>query len=183
MRYTQRMASSAVLNPAPGITLHLVATEMGIRRLEFGDPALPLADARGSVSAQNRDRVPSGRGADFAVAALAAEAARQLDEYFSGRRRQFDLPLDLEGTEFQQRVWRSVSAIPYGQTRSYAQIAATIGSPKAVRAVGAANGANPVAIIVPCHRVIASGGGLGGYGGGLELKRRLLALEAGPGFW
>jgi O-6-methylguanine DNA methyltransferase len=131
------------------------------------------------VLAPNRDR----EGADAAAAALAAEAARQLDEYFSGRRREFDLPLDLAGTEFQQRVWKSVSGIPYGQTRSYAQIATSIGSPKAVRAVGAANGANPVVIIVPCHRVIASGGGLGGYGGGLELKRRLLALETGPGFW
>ncbi|RPI10034.1 MAG: methylated-DNA--[protein]-cysteine S-methyltransferase [Acidobacteriales bacterium] len=157
------MASSAVLNPAPGITLHLVVTDMGIRRLGFGEPKIPNGG--------------SGSGT------LVAEAAGQLDEYFSGRRRQFDLPLDLEGTEFQQRVWKSVARIPYGQTRSYAQIATTIGSPTAVRAVGAANGANPVAIIVPCHRVIASGGGLGGYGGGLELKRRLLALEAGPGFW
>ena len=157
------MGSSAVLNPAPGVTLHLVVTDMGIRRLEFGEPKI-----------SNGASEPG---------ALVTDAARQLDEYFSGRRRQFDLPLDLEGTEFQQRVWKSVSAIPYGQTRSYAQIATTIGSPKAVRAVGAANGANPVVIIVPCHRVIASGGGLGGYGGGLELKRRLLALETGPGFW
>jgi methylated-DNA-[protein]-cysteine S-methyltransferase len=163
MRYTRRMAWSAVLNPVSGITLHLVVTEMGIRRLGFGESTI----ANGASE--------SGT--------LAAEAARQLDEYFSGRRRQFDLPLDLEGTEFQQRVWKAVSGVPYGQTRSYAQIATTIGSPAAVRAVGAANGANPVAIIVPCHRVVASGGGLGGYGGGLELKRRLLALEAGPGFW
>ena len=163
MRYTQRVGCSAVLNPAPGITLHLVVTEMGIRRLGFGEPAIPAAANEPGT--------------------LLAEAARQLDEYFSGRRRQFDLPLDLEGTEFQQRVWEAVSEIPYGQTRTYAQIASTIGSPKAVRAVGAANGANRVAIIVPCHRVVASGGGLGGYGGGLELKRRLLALETGPGFW
>ena len=122
-------------------------------------------------------------GAGNGAEGLLAEAARQLDEYFSGQRRQFDLPLDLQGTEFQQRVWRAVSGIPYGQTRTYAQIAAGVGSPRAVRAVGAANGANPVAILVPCHRVVGSGGGLGGYGGGLELKRRLLDLEAGPGFW
>jgi methylated-DNA-[protein]-cysteine S-methyltransferase len=103
--------------------------------------------------------------------------SRQLEEYFSGRRRHFDLPLDLRGTEFQKRCWRELLKIPYGETRSYAEIARAIGNPSAVRAVGLANGQNPIAIIVPCHRVIGSDGSLTGYGGGLDVKRRLLELE------
>ena len=97
--------------------------------------------------------------------------------YFAGKLRAFDLPLDLGGTPFQLRVWHELERIPYGETRSYLQIAAAIGAPKAVRAVGAANGANPIPIVVPCHRVIGSGGKLVGYGGGLPLKKRLLTLE------
>jgi O-6-methylguanine DNA methyltransferase len=89
----------------------------------------------------------------------------------------FALPLDLRGTDFQRRVWDALLAIPYGETRSYAEIARGIREPAAVRAVGAANGANPCSIVVPCHRVVATGGKLGGYGGGLPLKRKLLALE------
>jgi O-6-methylguanine DNA methyltransferase len=111
------------------------------------------------------------------AAKLARETARQLEAFFAGRLRQFDLPLDLRGTDFQLRVWRELERIPYGQTRSYLQIAESIGSPKAIRAVGAANGANPIPIVVPCHRVIGSSGKLVGYGGGLPLKKRLLALE------
>lgn len=107
------------------------------------------------------------------------QAAAQLDEYFTGRRRAFQLPLDLRGTPFQQKVWNALLEIPYGETRSYAELARSIGAPKAFRAVGAANGANPIAIVVPCHRVISSGGGVGGYGGGVPLKKRLLALESG----
>jgi methylated-DNA-[protein]-cysteine S-methyltransferase len=103
--------------------------------------------------------------------------ARQLGEYFAGSRRQFDLPLDLHGTDFQKRCWRELLKIPYGETRSYADIARAIGNPAAVRAVGLANGQNPIAIIVPCHRVIGSDGSLTGYGGGLETKRKLLELE------
>jgi methylated-DNA-[protein]-cysteine S-methyltransferase len=110
---------------------------------------------------------------------LIREAGRQLAEYFARTRRAFDLPLDLRGTPFQLRVWNALIGIPYGETRAYSQLAVQIGHAGASRAVGAANGANPVAIIVPCHRVIASGGGLGGYGGGLELKRLLLDLESG----
>ena len=106
-----------------------------------------------------------------------APAARQLAEYFAGRRREFDLPLDLRGTDFQKCCWRELSKIPYGETRSYADIARAIGNPLAVRAVGLANGQNPIAIIVPCHRVIGSDGSLTGYGGGLEAKRKLLELE------
>jgi methylated-DNA-[protein]-cysteine S-methyltransferase len=106
------------------------------------------------------------------------EALRQLAEYFAGDRQDFDLPLAPEGTAFQRTVWRALAEIPYGETRSYGQIAHAIGKPAAVRAVGAANGSNPLAIIVPCHRVIGSSGRLVGYGGGLPMKRMLLDLEA-----
>ncbi len=104
-------------------------------------------------------------------------AIGQLLEYLEGKRTEFDLPLDLRGTPFQIAVWSALLEIPYGETRSYQQIANAIGRPRAVRAVGAANGANPVAIVVPCQRVIASDGTLHGYGGGLDLKARLLAME------
>ena len=114
---------------------------------------------------------------------LLNEAAQQLRNYFAGDLREFNLPLDPQGTDFQRRVWRELTAIPYGATRSYMQIANAIGAPKAVRAVGAANGANPIAIVVPCHRVIGASGKLVGYGGGLPLKQRLLALERGAGLF
>jgi methylated-DNA-[protein]-cysteine S-methyltransferase len=102
---------------------------------------------------------------------------QQLSEYLDGRRVSFDCPLDLRGTPFQVATWRALLTIPYGETRSYSEIAAAIELPKAVRAVGAANGANPVPIIVPCHRVIGKNGALTGYGGGLPIKERLLQLE------
>jgi O-6-methylguanine DNA methyltransferase len=106
------------------------------------------------------------------------QAVEQLRAYFAGELRDFDLTLDMQGTEFQTRVWRELRNIPYGETRSYSFVAVTIGAPKAVRAVGAANGRNPIPIVVPCHRVIGAGGSLVGYGGGLPLKRFLLDLEA-----
>lgn len=105
------------------------------------------------------------------------ETARQLNEYFAGQRRQFDLPLDFEGTDFQQKVWQALLSIPFGETRSYKQIAEQIGNPKAVRAVGAANGKNPISIIAPCHRVIGASGKLVGFAGGLENKDILLKIE------
>ena len=101
----------------------------------------------------------------------------QLQEYFSGKRRNFDLTLDLRGTDFQKRCWNELLRIPYGETRSYAEIARAVGSPKSFRAVGQANHYNPIAIIVPCHRVLAAGCYLGGYGGGLPIKAYLLRLE------
>ena len=107
-----------------------------------------------------------------------AEVIMQLDEYFSGERREFDLPLAPEGTEFQQQVWDGLLQIPYGTTWSYGELAQHIGNPKASRAVGAANGLNPIPIIIPCHRVIGSNGKLTGFGGGLETKQFLLQLEA-----
>lgn len=108
-----------------------------------------------------------------------AEAERQLAEYFAGQRKTFSLELDFAGTPFQRKVWNALLTIPFGETRSYAQIAKQIGSPAAARAVGAANGRNPIAILAPCHRVIGSGGKLTGFAGGLETKAYLLALERG----
>jgi methylated-DNA-[protein]-cysteine S-methyltransferase len=108
-----------------------------------------------------------------------ADAEAQLHAYFEGRLEDFDLPLAPRGTEFQLRVWEALRAIPYGETTSYGELAAAIGSPGASRAVGAANGRNPIAVIVPCHRVIGASGMLTGYGGGLERKRILLELEQG----
>ena len=107
------------------------------------------------------------------------EALEQLEAYVDGTRRSFDLMLDPRGTPFQRSVWDAVSAVGYGETQSYGEIARAIGRPAAVRAVGAANGANPLPVIVPCHRIIGSNGTLTGYGGGLDLKRRLLAFERG----
>ena len=114
-------------------------------------------------------------------AALLADVERQLGEYHAGVRRSFDLPLAFEGTEFQCSVWRALCEIPYGETWSYGQVAQRIARPRAVRAVGLANGANRIAIIVPCHRVVNTGGALGGYSSGLERKRYLLELERRSG--
>ena len=106
-------------------------------------------------------------------------AVKQLEAYFAGELTDFELELELVGTDFQRRVWAALQTIPYGETRSYGQIAEQIGSPGASRAVGLANGRNPISIIVPCHRVIGSSGGLTGYGGGVDRKRTLLGLEKG----
>jgi methylated-DNA-[protein]-cysteine S-methyltransferase len=106
-----------------------------------------------------------------------AEAIEQLADYFAGRRTEFDLPLAPRGTEFQRRVWAALRQIPYGRTVSYGELAAEIGRPSAARAVGMANGRNPIGIIVPCHRVVGATGDLTGYGGGLDRKRQLLDLE------
>ena len=110
---------------------------------------------------------------------LLLKVKQQLEQYFAGQRQQFNLPLDFQGTDFQQRVWRALLTIPYGETRSYKDIALQIGNEKAVRAVGAANGRNPISIIAPCHRVIGSGGALVGFAGGLDKKQILLSLEQG----
>jgi methylated-DNA-[protein]-cysteine S-methyltransferase len=150
----------SLIDAAPGFSLYVEASAQGIARLAF---ARPEAVA----------------GAPDNAHPIIREAARQLVEYFARTRRVFDLPLDLGGSPFQLEVWNALVRIPYGETRSYGQLAVQLGHPGAARAVGAANGANPVAIVVPCHRVIAVGGGLGGYGGGLERKRFLLDLESG----
>lgn len=125
----------------------------------------------------NRVRLGELVEVDDSPALLQAE--RQLNEYFAGTRDRFDLELDFEGTEFQKKVWAALLTIPFGETRSYSQIAMQIGSPKAVRAVGAANGRNPISIVAPCHRVIGASGRLTGFAGGLEAKQYLLTLEDG----
>ncbi len=123
-------------------------------------------------------RVPLSNVIEDVSDSILVEAEKQLREYFAGRRTTFSLRLDFAGTDFQRRVWSALLTIPYGETRSYAQIARQIGAPDAVRAVGAANGRNPISIIAPCHRVVGSNGKLTGFAGGLENKARLLALES-----
>ena len=128
---------------------------------------------------------PIGRPAPIdrqttAVPAPLAAATAQLEEYFAGDRTDFDLVLELAGTPFQRAVWLALKDIPYGKTVSYAELAKMVGRPRAVRAVGQANGANPLPIVLPCHRVVASSGAIGGYGGGPAMKRSLLALEGAP---
>jgi methylated-DNA-[protein]-cysteine S-methyltransferase len=144
---------------AADLTLHVAASPAGIRTVAFH----PTSPSPGEPDPSHP---------------FLREAVRQLRAYFAGSLRQFTLPLDLQGTPFQLRVWRELQTIPFGEFRTYAAIAQAIGAPRAVRAVGAANGANPVAIVVPCHRVIGSSGKLVGYGGGLPLKKKLLALES-----
>ncbi|MCL2526026.1 MAG: methylated-DNA--[protein]-cysteine S-methyltransferase [Coriobacteriia bacterium] len=136
-----------------------------------------LADSDGKLSGLYFEeyRLPADRCEQQTP--LLDEAARQLDEYFAGTRNSFDLPLAPAGTDFQQAVWQALCTIPYGKTCSYGDIAARIGKPKASRAVGGANNRNPIAIIIPCHRVIGSSGKLVGYGGGLPTKIHLLKLE------
>jgi len=108
---------------------------------------------------------------------LTDEAAKQLNEYFEGKRKKFDLPLNPYGTGFQKSVWKALEKIPYGETRSYKEIATSIGNPNACRAVGLANNRNPIWIVIPCHRVIGTNGALTGYGGGIDMKQKLLNLE------
>jgi len=122
-------------------------------------------------------RVKLGDMTENASEPVLIETEKQLGEYFAGTRSRFELELDFAGTEFQKSVWNALLAIPFGETRSYGQIASQLGNPKAVRAVGAANGKNPISIIAPCHRVIGSSGALTGFAGGLETKQYLLELE------
>ncbi|SMQ22673.1 methylated-DNA-[protein]-cysteine S-methyltransferase [Pseudomonas helmanticensis] len=125
------------------------------------------------------NRVPLGPMSAAPDNPILLKTARQLEEYFAGTRDCFDLELDFAGTAFQKQVWAALLTIPFGQTRTYSQIAEQIGNPAAVRAVGAANGRNPISIVAPCHRVIGASGKLTGFAGGLEAKERLLVLEGG----
>ena len=145
---------------------------MSTRTIETPIGALTLTASADAVTAVRF----GAEGAQDASPLLDAAEA-QLREYFAGARRTFDLPLAPHGTAFQQRVWAALRAIPYGETRTYGELAAAIGSPNASRAVGIANHRNPLPILIPCHRVIGADGSLAGYAGGLETKRRLLALE------
>ena len=137
------------------------------------------ASASGLTHLSYAAAVPAGAETSPAAQRILQAAAHQLEEYFDGRRRTFDIPLDFTGTPFQVEVWNALLTIPFGATASYGEIARQVGRPTAVRAVGAANGANPISIIVPCHRVIGSDRRLTGYGGGLPRKRFLLAHEGG----
>jgi methylated-DNA-[protein]-cysteine S-methyltransferase len=141
--------------------LLLVGTEDALRRIEFERGKT----SRGAQSGWKRSPAPFRAAVD------------QLRAYFAGELRDFDLPLDPRGTEFQRQTWGALRKVPYGDTATYAEIARRIGRPTAVRAVGAANGQNPIPIIIPCHRVIGSNGQLTGFGGGLDIKRQLLELE------
>jgi methylated-DNA-[protein]-cysteine S-methyltransferase len=147
-----------VLDPTPVGPLHLSAGDGGLTGLRFGLDA---------ISGERDDDHP-----------VLVAAARQLGEYFAGERRDFDLPLAPAGTPFQLGVWEQLRLIPYGTTVSYGELAHRLGSPSASRAVGLANGRNPIAIVVPCHRVIGADGSLTGFGGGMAAKRTLLDLES-----
>ena len=163
-----------VLFDSPLGPLFLAASEKGLVALEF-DVRLP---GQQSIRPNPRHLREEKKTFTFKESPrLMQPYLSELEEYFSGERREFSFPLDLRGTEFQLACWRALLAIPYGETRTYADIARAVGKPHAFRAVGMANNRNPIAIVVPCHRVIASDGTLCGYGGGLDVKRRLLELE------
>jgi len=154
--------------------LFLAASQKGLVALEF-DARLP---GQQTIRPNPRDLRAESRAVCFEESPAAMRLyVAELDEYFAGKRRQFSFPLDLRGTGFQLACWRALLDIPYGETRTYADQARAIGKPQAFRAVGMANNRNPIAIVVPCHRVIASNGTLCGYGGGLDVKRKLLELE------
>lgn len=149
--------------PSPVGRLKLVATDSALVAVIWGN--------------ENPKRVRQAELVEQLDHPILLDAQQQLNEYFQGQRQTFELPLDFEGTEFQKKVWQALLNIPFGETRSYRQIAEQVGSPKAVRAVGAANGQNPISIIAPCHRVIGSSGKLVGFAGGLDNKEILLKLE------
>ncbi len=161
-------ASDGILDlDCPVGRILLAACDDGLTHLLFVD---------GKGRPLRAPRRPTG-DASPAVPRILAETEKQLREYFAGRRREFDLPLAPRGTEFQLAVWNGLRDIPFGETESYGELARRVGRAKAVRAVGAANGANPISIIVPCHRVIGRDRSLTGYGGGLPAKKTLLELE------
>jgi methylated-DNA-[protein]-cysteine S-methyltransferase len=162
------------------ISLSSFRSPIGLLWLACSRRGLKALDLRG-----DRSRIllkfgdPQGTNVVEEETDLHREAFRQLAEYFQGMRRSFQLPLDLDGSPFQLKVWSALLEIPYGETRSYGEVAASVGVPRAARAVGQANGRNPLPIVVPCHRVIAADGSLGGFGSGLDIKRMLLELESG----
>jgi O-6-methylguanine DNA methyltransferase len=164
----------STLVTSPVGPLFLATSVRGLVALEF-DKRLP---GQQTIRPNPRDLRAESKKVRFEDSAHELAAyVRELEEYFAGTRRAFDFPLDLRGTDFQIACWRALLAIPYGETRTYADIARAVGRPQGFRAVGMANNRNPVAIVVPCHRVIASDGTLCGYGGGLDIKRKLLELE------
>lgn len=142
--------------------LYIVASEKGLRGIYWDQQSIPLTRKLNIL-----------KPADSII----AKVIQQLDEYFQGKRKSFNIQLDFNGTTFQKQVWKELTNIPFGKTVSYKNVAERIKNPKAVRAVGTANGKNPFCIIVPCHRVIAANGTIGGYGGGIPVKQKLLQLE------
>lgn len=164
---TTPIALATVVHPTPLGDLTLTASERGLRLVEWPPEPFGRVEPAG-------DRDP---GPPAAVAVLERTTV-QLDEYFAGTRTEFSIPLDPVGTEFQLQAWEALRLIPYGETSSYRQQAERVGRPSAVRAIGAANGRNPLSIVVPCHRVVGADGSLTGFGGGLEAKRFLLDLES-----
>ena len=162
------MPASALARADSVVCVRRIETPFGPLWLAAGGGGLTSIAFHGPAGAESEDP-------------LLADAEQQLLAYFAGELERFDVPLSPRGTDFQRRVWNAVAAIPYGATTTYSAIAATVGSPYACRAVGAANGRNPLPIVVPCHRVIGASGSLTGYGGGLKVKRALLALETGLG--
>ena len=157
------------------------ATAAGGADMATGSRAADAAPTTAPISDVAPAFVSPPRAARLSADAVLAAARRQLDEYFAGRRRTFVLPLSVIGTEFECRVWEALSGVAYGATVTYGQLARSIGKPGAARAVGAALGRNPLAVVVPCHRVVAAGGGLGGFAGGLVRKRVLLDGESSGG--
>ena len=149
---------------APFGVVTVIGSNFGIRFVMFSNDAHPKPLERLHIS-------------DSEIHDSVNDAVTQLDEYFNGARRDFELPLDLQGTEFQVAAWNALADIPYGHTASYGQQAASIGRPKAVRAIGGANGRNPVGIVLPCHRIVGADGSLTGFGGGIEVKKWLLDHE------
>lgn len=149
---------------APFGVLNVVASDLGVRYVMFENDAHPK-----SLDGLNLQHDTSH--------AVMRETWSQLNEYFSGKRREFDVPIDLRGTDFQVAAWKSLARIPFGRTWSYGEQAASIGRPTAVRAIGGANGRNPIAVVLPCHRVIGANGSLTGFGGGIEVKKWLLNHE------
>jgi len=143
--------------------LYLVASGQGLQVVSWTKQRAPLVSSLGKTDPAEK---------------ILKQTERELNEYFKGRRREFTIPLDIQGTPFQIQVWKELLKIPYGQKASYKEVAEKIKNKKAVRAVGSANGKNPVCIIIPCHRVIASDGSLGGYSGGLNYKVQLLEVES-----
>jgi methylated-DNA-[protein]-cysteine S-methyltransferase len=170
------MPKKATLSPSEGTSvidspvgpLFLRTTSRGIRRLEFLRDAMDRESKRQSISADGDSE-------------FAAEVEKQVTEYFEGARRSFDLPLDLTGTDFQLSIWRAIADVRFGETLTYSQIAASVGRPTSYRAAGNACGANPVVIIVPCHRIVGTDRGLHGFGGGLDTKTFLLRHEGSLG--
>jgi O-6-methylguanine DNA methyltransferase len=162
-----KLATAVVETPLGNV--RLAVTETGVTRI-----GLPRSSGAGfagwlRTAFADAERVP--------WLPLVDKLSQELAEYFAGRRREFSVPLELRGSEFQRAVWREIGRIPYGETRTYSEVARGAGRPRAVRAAGTATGNNPVPILIPCHRVIAAHGRLGGFSGGLDAKRRLLALE------